>query len=60
MQPSHNAKKYAYQPNSAKFYDETEYKVKYTPNKIIVQDASPCRNQYHSNTAKFDGKSTYN
>lgn len=51
--------KYAYQPNTAKFSDMTEYKERYVPNKIIVQGPTPCQNQYRPSSGRFDAKTTY-
>jgi hypothetical protein len=56
---AHLPHKYAYQPNTAKFYDQTEYNAKYVPNKIVVEGPTPCINQYRPNTGRFDGTTTY-
>ncbi len=51
--------KYAYQPNNAKFNDETEYKTQYVPNQISFKNPGHCHAQYQPNPSRFDGKTTY-
>lgn len=56
---SHAHKKYAYQPNTAKFHDDTEYKSKYVPNAIVLEGPTPCPNQYRPSSGRFEARSTY-
>jgi len=50
---------YTYQPNNAKFYDSTEYKEQYVPNKNIVDRPTYSEYQYIPSKARFEGKTTY-
>ena len=51
--------KYAYTPNTGKFYGETEYKQSYTKNEIEATPPVHCVGQYQPSRGKFEGNSTY-
>lgn len=51
--------KYAYTPNTGKFYSETEYKKSYQENPVERRPSVQCVGQYQPNRGRFEGKSTY-